>query len=150
MTTGTVPNFIDVVMNLGSSELHMDSFLHQMYDKGGKMVFCGDNTWVKMFPAMFHRKLENQDSLYVNDFHEGDKNITKKLSEELKRSDWELLILHFLGLDHIGHVEGPFSAKVPTKLREMDTVAMHIHLALMHSVCFNTYVLCIKHYTNLL
>lgn len=139
MTTGTVPNFIDVVMNLGSSELHMDSLLHQMYDKGGKMVFCGDNTWVKMFPAMFHRKLENQDSLYVNDFHEGDKNITKKLSEELKRSDWELLILHFLGLDHIGHVEGPFSAKVPTKLREMDTVAMHIHLALMHSVCFNKY-----------
>ena len=70
----------------------------------------------------------------MNDFYEGDKNITKKLSVELKRSDWELLILHFLGLDHIGHVEGPFSSKIPTKLKEMDTVAMHIHLALLHMV----------------
>lgn len=95
MTTGTVPNFIDVVLNLGSSELHMDSLLHQIYDKGGKLVFCGDNTWVKMFPEMFHRKLENQDSLYVNDFYEGDKNITKKLSDELKRSDWLLLMYVF-------------------------------------------------------
>lgn len=134
MTTGTVPNFIDVVLNLGSSELLMDSLLHQVYDNGGKMVFCGDNTWVKMFPEMFVRKLENQDSLFVNDFYEGDKNITKKLSIELKRNDWEFLILHFLGLDHIGHVEGPFSSKVPTKLREMDTVIMHIHLALQHWV----------------
>lgn len=112
----------------------MDSLLHQIYDNGGKMVFCGDNTWVKMFPEMFHRKLENQDSLFVNDFYEGDQNITKKLSVELKRNDWEMLILHFLGLDHIGHVEGPFSPKVPGKLREMDTVIMHIHLALQHWV----------------
>lgn len=134
MTTGTIPNFIDVVLNLGSSELHMDSLLHQIYDNGGKMVFCGDNTWVKMFPEMFHRKLENQDSLFVNDFYEGDRNITRKLSVELKRNDWEMLILHFLGLDHIGHVEGPFSSKVPGKLREMDTVIMHIHLALQHWV----------------
>lgn len=136
MTTGTVPNFIDVVLNLGSSELHMDSLLHQIYDNGGKMVFCGDNTWTKMFPEMFLRKLENQDSLFVNDFYEGDKNITKKLSIELKRNDWEFLILHFLGLDHIGHVEGPFSSKVPSKLREMDTIIMHIHLALQHWVSY--------------
>lgn len=113
----------------------MDSLLHQTYDNGGKIVFCGDNTWVKMFPQMFHRKLENQDSFYVNDFHEGDKNITQKLSLELKRDDWELLILHFLGLDHIGHVEGPFSTKVGPKLREMDTVIMHIHLAMLDWVC---------------
>lgn len=119
------------MLNLGSSELKMDSLLHQTYDNGGKIVFCGDNTWIKMFPEMFYRKLENHDSFYVNDFHEGDKNITQKLSLELKRDDWELLILHFLGLDHIGHVEGPFSDKIGPKLREMDTVIMHIHLAML-------------------
>lgn len=70
MTTGTVPNFIDVMLNLGSSELKADSLVHQMHDKGGRIVFCGDNTWVKMFPEMFHRKLENEDSLFVNDFYE--------------------------------------------------------------------------------
>ncbi|XP_055303535.1 uncharacterized protein LOC129569105 isoform X2 [Sitodiplosis mosellana] len=46
MTTGTIPNFIDVVLNLGSSELNMDSLLHQVYDNGGKMVFCGDNKYL--------------------------------------------------------------------------------------------------------
>lgn len=134
MTTGTVPNFIDVVLNLGSSELRMDSLLHQIYNNGGKMVYCGDTTWPKMFPEMFARRFENQDSFFVNDFDDGDKNITKKLSVELERNDWELLVVYFLGLDHIGHVEGPFSPKVPPKLREMDTVIMHIQLALQHWV----------------
>lgn len=70
MTTGTVPNFIDVVLNLGCSELKADSLLHQVHDKNGTIVFAGDNTWVKMFPQMFVRPLENFDSLFVNDFYE--------------------------------------------------------------------------------
>lgn len=37
------------------------------------------------------------------------------------------MILHYLGLDHIGHVEGPFSAKVPPKLAEMDKVIETIY-----------------------
>lgn len=31
------------------------------------------------------------------------------------------MILHYLGLDHIGHVEGPRSPKMPYKLVEMDS-----------------------------
>lgn len=68
MTTGTIPNFIDVVLNLGSSKLNIDSLLHQTRDGDGKIVFAGDNTWAKMFPEMFERQYENEDSLYVNDF----------------------------------------------------------------------------------
>lgn len=70
MTTGTVPNFIDVILNLGSTRLKADSLLHQTQQSGGKIVFSGDNTWVKMFPNIFHRKFENEDSLFVNDFYE--------------------------------------------------------------------------------
>lgn len=68
MTTGTIPNFIDVVLNLGSSKLNIDSLLHQISDGNGKIVFAGDNTWTKMFPDLFERQYENEDSLYVNDF----------------------------------------------------------------------------------
>lgn len=32
------------------------------------------------------------------------------------------MILHYLGLDHIGHLEGPFSSKISWKLNEMDSV----------------------------
>lgn len=130
MVTGTVPNFIDVVLNVGATELKADSVLHQVRDQKQKIVFAGDNTWIKMFPNAFTRPLENVDSLFVNDFYEGDKNITQKLGIELKRTDWRMLIMHFLGLDHIGHVEGPFSAKVGGKLKEMDQNIMHVNLAL--------------------
>lgn len=70
MISGTVPNFIDVVLNLGSSELKTDSIIHQLIQKNERISFCGDNTWVKMFPNKFHRQLENMDSLFVNDFYE--------------------------------------------------------------------------------
>lgn len=127
MMTGTVSNFMDIVLNLGNTEVLTDSVLHQMYDRGDHLVFYGDNTWTKLFPDMFYRKQENYDSFYVHDFHSGDKNITKWLSSEFKHHNWDMLILHYLGLDHIGHVEGSFSTKIYDKLSEMDRVIQQIH-----------------------
>uniref|UniRef100_A0A182QI15 GPI ethanolamine phosphate transferase 2 C-terminal domain-containing protein n=1 Tax=Anopheles farauti TaxID=69004 RepID=A0A182QI15_9DIPT len=127
MTSGAVPSFLDVILNLGSPEMTLDTFLYQMKQRQQKIVFYGDNTWTNMFPDMFHRKGENVDSLYVNDFYKGDSNITKLVNLELQMYDWKLMILHYLGLDHIGHVEGPFSDKVPGKLQEMDKVIKTIY-----------------------
>ena len=36
-----------------------------------------------------------------------DGNVTRHLDGELAQRDWEVLILHYLGLDHIGHLGGP-------------------------------------------
>lgn len=44
----------------------------------------------------------------------------------MRKQDWRLLILHYLGLDHIGHVEGPRSALVGPKLQEMDSVVKSV------------------------
>ncbi|XP_025836618.1 GPI ethanolamine phosphate transferase 2 [Agrilus planipennis] len=38
------------------------------------------------------------------------------------------MVLHYLGLDHIGHVEGPFSELIKPKLYEMDEIIRTIHL----------------------
>lgn len=70
MTSGAIPSFLDVVLNLGSPEMKLDTFLHQMVLQQQNIVFYGDNTWTKMFPTTFLRKGENVDSLYVNDFYE--------------------------------------------------------------------------------
>lgn len=84
-------------------------------------------------------------------FKKGDKNITRRLQAELKYADWELLILHYLGLDHIGHVEGPYSPRVPGKLQEMDNVAMRINLELLDWVFHFFSLVLIKYsYGNLL
>lgn len=119
---GTVPSFLDVARNLGNSKIHLDTFLHQMHKKNQKLVFSGDSAWL-MFPKqIFTRTYANFDSFFVNDFYEGDKNITSSLGYELKQDDWRMLILHYLGLDHIGHVFDPFHELVPSKLKEMDEV----------------------------
>ena len=60
-----------------------------------------------------------------------DKNVTRHLDKVLKRGDWDVLILHYLGLDHIGHISGPNSPLIGHKLSEMDSVLMKIHTSLL-------------------
>uniref|UniRef100_A0A803VNH9 Phosphatidylinositol glycan anchor biosynthesis class G (EMM blood group) n=1 Tax=Ficedula albicollis TaxID=59894 RepID=A0A803VNH9_FICAL len=60
-----------------------------------------------------------------------DDNVTRHLDRVLKREDWDLLILHYLGLDHIGHMTGPNSPLVGPKLREMDNILKKIHISLL-------------------
>lgn len=45
----------------------------------------------------------------------------------MKRNDWDVMILHYLGLDHIGHLAGPTSPLVQPKLREMDDIIKMIY-----------------------
>jgi len=60
-----------------------------------------------------------------------DTNVTRHLKDELKKSDWDLMILHYLGLDHVGHIEGPFApVNIKRKLFEMDEIVHKIYSSL--------------------
>lgn len=63
-----------------------------------------------------------------------DNNVTRHLDKVLRRGDWDVLILHYLGLDHIGHISGPNSPLIGHKLSEMDSVLMKIHTSLLSKV----------------
>lgn len=130
MTTGSIPSFLDVILNFAESDTTsslatQDTWLAQMKAKGaGKMVMYGDDTWLKLFPETFDRA-DGTSSFFVSvssiervysyksaemrrqDFTEVDNNVTRHIPEELERDDWNTMILHFLGLDHIGHKAGP-------------------------------------------
>lgn len=71
MTTGTIPNFVDVILNLGSSAVTTDSFISQLKSQGevNRVYFAGDITWLKMFPDGFDGHAANNDSMFVNDFY---------------------------------------------------------------------------------
>ncbi|XP_020292494.1 GPI ethanolamine phosphate transferase 2 isoform X2 [Pseudomyrmex gracilis] len=125
MMTGTVPNFVDIVLNFGSKPLNSDSLLLQAKKTGHTLVFYGDDTWLSLFPYTFER-YDGTTSFFVTDFTEVDNNVTRHVSEELDYDDWTVMILHYLGLDHIGHVEGPFSALIKPKLQEMDEIIAQI------------------------
>ena len=54
-------------------------------------------------------------------------NVTRHLEAELTKDDWDITILHYLGLDHIGHLAGPSSPLVEPKLNEMSDVIKRVY-----------------------
>ncbi|CAF5222051.1 unnamed protein product, partial [Rotaria magnacalcarata] len=100
LLTGTIPSVWDVIFNYNSSQLELDNLLFQYKRKYpyNKIAFYGDDTWIRLFPHdIFHR------------------------SKELNQlNGWNFLIIHYLGLDHIGHASGAFNDFVKDKLLEYD------------------------------
>uniref|UniRef100_A0A8C5K6Y3 Phosphatidylinositol glycan anchor biosynthesis, class G n=1 Tax=Jaculus jaculus TaxID=51337 RepID=A0A8C5K6Y3_JACJA len=130
LMTGSLPGFVDVVRNLNSPALLEDNVIRQAKSAGKRMIFYGDETWVKLFPKHFI-EYDGTTSFFVSDYTEVDNNVTRHLDEVLKRGDWDMLILHYLGLDHIGHISGPHSPLIGRKLSEMDSILMKIHTSLL-------------------
>ncbi|GFR68423.1 GPI ethanolamine phosphate transferase 2-like [Elysia marginata] len=59
-----------------------------------------------------------------------DDNVTRHLHAELANPTWDMMILHYLGLDHIGHFAGPRSPLIGPKLAEMDRIINQIYHAM--------------------
>ncbi|QBZ55711.1 hypothetical protein PoMZ_00613 [Pyricularia oryzae] len=135
ITTGSIPSFLDVILNINegdesSSLASQDTWLAQMKAKAtGKLVMHGDDTWLKLFPDTFDRA-DGTSSFFVADFTEVDNNVTRHITPELNNEDWNTLVLHYLGLDHIGHKGGPRSPYMLPKQREMDHVVKEIYSAI--------------------
>lgn len=60
ITTGSVPGFLDVILNFAESDTsstlaQQDTWLAQIKASGGQLVMYGDDTWIKLFPESFHR-----------------------------------------------------------------------------------------------
>lgn len=113
MTEGSNPSFVDMFMNLADDEtLHsvsvQDSWLARLKASrpDEKMLFYGENTWLQLYPDVFDR-MEGVHAFYVPDFTLVDDNVTRHVAPELRSQDWSTLVLHFPGLDHVGHVGGP-------------------------------------------
>ncbi|CAM6089673.1 unnamed protein product [Calypogeia fissa] len=126
MTSGAIAGFLDVAYNFNTQALLEDNWIAQLCRAGWRMVMLGDNTWLKLFPNLFERH-DGVHSFFVKDTVEVDRNVSRHLDVELTSNNWELLVLHYLGLDHAGHLGGRGSPLMISKLREMDEVIMRIH-----------------------
>ncbi|KAF2652128.1 alkaline phosphatase-like protein [Lophiostoma macrostomum CBS 122681] len=155
ITTGSIPSFLDVILNFAESDTSstlatQDTWLAQLKAKeGGKLVMYGDDTWLKLFPGFFARA-DGTSSFFVSDFTEVDNNVTRHVPEELLNSDWNALIMHYLGLDHIGHKTGPKGPEMIPKQKEMDGIVRQIFEAIENEDHLeNTlFVLCGDHGMN--
>ncbi|XP_057497088.1 GPI ethanolamine phosphate transferase 2 isoform X2 [Actinidia eriantha] len=105
MVSGAIGGFLDVAFNFNTQALLDDNLIRQFFNIGWKMVMFGDETWLKLFPGLFTR-------------HDGVSSF---------------YILHYLGLDHVGHIGGRSSVLMGPKLKEMDEVVQMIHLSAKQS-----------------
>lgn len=137
ITSGTAPSFLDAILNVAdghdtSQSSLGDSWVHQLSRAGKRIHFYGDDTWLKLFPNTFAAQ-DGTNSFFVSDFTEVDNNVTRHLDQELaspsasQAPQWDALILHYLGLDHIGHKGGPESVFMKPKQAEMDAVLERLY-----------------------
>ncbi|OAA59355.1 Alkaline-phosphatase-like, core domain protein [Cordyceps fumosorosea ARSEF 2679] len=132
ITTGSIPSFVDLILNIdegdkSSALAAQDTWLAQLKAKDtGKLLMYGDDTWLKLFPDFFDRH-DGTSSFFVTDFTEVDNNVTRHINGELQNEDWSLMVLHYLGLDHIGHKSGPRSSNMFPKQQEMDSIVRTIY-----------------------
>ncbi|XP_074558962.1 uncharacterized protein LOC141814907 isoform X3 [Curcuma longa] len=127
MVSGAVGGFLDVAFNFNTQALLDDNLLADQFKRiGWNLVMLGDETWIKLFPKLFIRQ-DGVSSFFVKDTIQVDFNVSRHLDVELAAEDWNLLILHYLGLDHVGHIGGRCSILMAPKLKEMDDVIKMIH-----------------------
>ncbi|KAI8058701.1 alkaline-phosphatase-like protein [Gilbertella persicaria] len=130
LTTGTIPSFLDAILNIAESDTtsslkYHDNWVYQLKQQNKSIHFYGDDTWIRLFPDLFDR-MDGTTSFYVSDTVQVDLNVTRHITD-LQDTAWDAAIFHYLGLDHIGHLGGPSSPLMKPKQKEMDAAIEHIY-----------------------
>eukprot|EP00980_Cylindrotheca_fusiformis_P029438 scaffold23476_cov125-Cylindrotheca_fusiformis.AAC.6 len=138
LTTGSLPTFADISGNFGGSTIEEDSWVQQLkntnnYEIRGlkfpsRLGFVGDDTWVDLFPTQFEESFPYP-SFNTRDLDTVDNGCLQNLPHLLEhlrmkdsnsKNDLEVVVSHFLGVDHVGHTYGPHNRHMDAKFRQMD------------------------------
>lgn len=134
LTTGSLPTFIEAGTNFAGSAIDEDNLIRQLTDAGKTVVHLGDDTWHALFPGHFEPNLTRAyDSFNVRDLHTLDNGVIEHLFPDLTpamRGNWDVIVAHFLGVDHAGHRYGPDHPAMSEKLRQMDSVIRNVTAAI--------------------
>lgn len=110
LTTGSLPTFIDAGSNFDGSVIEEDNLIKQMYEQGKQIYFAGDDTWESLFSPFLSPHSKYYESFNVWDLDTVDNGVISYFNEHLLETanrDWDVLIGHMLGVDHVGHKYGP-------------------------------------------
>ncbi|PYH46025.1 GPI ethanolamine phosphate transferase 3 [Aspergillus saccharolyticus JOP 1030-1] len=154
LTTGTLPTFIEAGSNFAGSALTEDNLLDQLllsfspsctsdlssdfcspHQSRRRLIHLGDDTWLKLFPEHFLPNLSHSfPSFVVEDLHTVDNGVTTHLLPLLRhdalRSEWDVIVGHFLGVDHVGHRFGAGHPLMRAKLQQMNAVMREVVAAI--------------------
>ncbi|ORX46080.1 alkaline phosphatase-like protein [Hesseltinella vesiculosa] len=133
LMTGSLPTFIDAGANFASTAVEEDHLLVHLARKYPSVHFMGDDTWEHLFAAsLISNQTFASDSFRMFDLHTVDNRIQEHLWPLLDSPDFasspvpQLVIAHFLGVDHCGHTYGPSHPNMALKLNDMNTILERI------------------------
>nr|CAB3472662.1 unnamed protein product [Digitaria exilis] len=121
LTTGGLPTFIDVGNSFGAPAIVEDNIMHQLVKNGKRVVMMGDDTWIQLYPEHFNKSFPYP-SFNVKDLDTVDNGVIEHLLPSLQKNDWDVLIAHFLGVDHAGHIFGVESTPMIQKLEQYNQI----------------------------
>ena len=139
LATGGLPTFADVSNNMGGATVEEDTWLDQLkqtpYAKRhlnhpSRVAFVGDDTWVDLFPNVLDeaypypsfntRDLDTVDTGCLHHIPDLLSKLRTTKTNAESEDGLEVMIVHFLGVDHVGHTYGPHNEHMDQKLRQMD------------------------------
>lgn len=135
LTTGSLPTFLDVGSNFDSSIITEDNLIAQMFNSStfNNIFFAGDDTWSNLFNPYLHPQSKPYDSLNVWDLDTVDNGVISYFDEHLinptsknAKKDWDVLIGHMLGIDHVGHKYGPAHFTMMEKQKQVNKFITNI------------------------
>jgi phosphatidylinositol glycan class O len=136
LTTGGLPTFADISGNFGGAAIDEDSWIQQIqttpfFKRGlqhpSRLGFVGDDTWVDLFPTQFAESYPLP-SFNTRDLDTVDNGCLERLPlllQDLRTTgkspqELEVIVAHFLGVDHVGHTFGPHNQHMHDKLAQID------------------------------
>lgn len=136
LTTGGLPTFADISASFGGATVDEDSWVQQLVNtdpsrrgvQKARMAFVGDDTWIDLFPTQFEdsHPFPSFNTRDLNSVDDGCLKHLPRLMKSLRRDSepdgFEVVVAHFLGVDHVGHTYGPHNVHMDEKLRQMDAV----------------------------
>ena len=133
LTTGGLPTFADVSTTFTTAEITEDTWLSQLAHSDPNppphTAFAGDDTWSNLFPSPLHFTGLRAPfpSFNTRDINTVDDGIIKHLPFLLGPANTATVtIMHFLGVDHVGHTFGSECPMMTEKLKQMDGIVRNI------------------------
>lgn len=129
LTTGGLPTFADISGNMGGASVEEDTWIQQLKSvphdprRPRKISFVGDDTWLDLFPPPLLDEAYPYPSFNTRDLDTVDNGCLHHIPALLKQvrdHETEVMIVHFLGVDHVGHTYGPHNEHMDAKLKQMD------------------------------
>ena len=121
IVSGRASVYSDVLFNFFGESASAPSLLTEAISHNLSIVVNGDDTWHRTFNI----KGDPVSSFNVTDYSEVDNNVTRHITELTEMDEWshpDIVVLHYLGIDHIGHYLGSDNEEMTKKEQEMDSI----------------------------